>query len=166
MDRVAEGVVLLRRVGVQGDGHHVEPSGEIRADIPAVNQIPGAVGVHADEGLFALGLELVDDPADIFNAVAGLAEAAEDQLLVFCEVPAFDVRQDFLLCGLPLQPQIVGVDAAAAAVVPEAEFTVEVAAVGDVDIQVFPILIGDGKSFFHRWHSFIGHSCKGENLAG
>ena len=42
----------------------------------------------------------------------------------------------------------MGVDAAAAAVVPETEFTVEVAAVGGVDIQVFPVLVGDGKAFF------------------
>ena len=61
-----------------------------------MNQVSGAVGVHAGEGLFALGFQLVDDPADVVDAVAGLSETAEDQLLVLRQVPAFDVRQNLL----------------------------------------------------------------------
>ena len=50
--------------------------------------------------------------------------------------------------GSPHEPEVVGVDAAAVAVVPQAELAVEIAAVGGVHIQVVPILIGDRKSFF------------------
>ena len=51
-------------------------------------------------------------------------------------------------------------------VMPKAKLAVEVAAVGCVDIQVFPVLIGDGKTFFHSWYSFIGHNCKAKILRG
>ena len=69
--------------------------------------------------------ELVDDPADVLHPVGGLAEAHEHQLLVLGEVVALDGGKDLLLRGLPLQPQVVGIDAAAGAlVVPQAKFAV------------------------------------------
>ena len=57
----------------------------------------------------------------------------------------------------------MGVDAAAAAVVPEAEFTVEVAAVCGVDVQIVTVFVSDGKAFFHRR---TGRACSGAYQAG
>ena len=63
---------------------------------------------------------------------------------------ALDGGQDLLPCGLPLQPQIVVVDAAAAGlVVPQAEGAGVITAVGGVDVEVPLVLIGDGKALFH-----------------
>ena len=146
---MAQRIVLFRCVGVEGHGDHVEPAGKVRGDVPAVDERAGAVGVHPGEDLLPFCLHLVDDPADVVEAVAGLAEAHEHQLLVLGEVVALDGGEDLLPGGLPHEPEVVGVDAAAVAVVPQAELAVEIAAVGGVHIQVVPMLIGDRKSFFH-----------------
>ncbi|MPM35101.1 hypothetical protein SDC9_81691 [bioreactor metagenome] len=148
---MAQGVVLLRRVGVQRDRHHVKPPGKVRGDVPAMDQAAGTVGVHPGEDVRPVFLHPVDHPADVLDAVAGLAKAAEHQLAVFAQIPLLDVRQNFLPGWLPGKPQVMGIDAAAAAVVAQAEFAVKIAAVGGVHIQVPAVFIGNGKAFlfFH-----------------
>ena len=90
-----------------------------------MDEAPGAVGIHAGENLLALGLHLVDDPADILHAVGGLTEAHKYQLLVLAQIMALNGGQHFLFGGLALQPEVVGIDAAAGAlVVPQAKFAV------------------------------------------
>ena len=108
------------------------------------------------EDLLALGLHLVDDPADILHPVGGLAEAHKHQLLVLAQIMALNGGQHLLFGRLPLEPEVMGIDAAAGAlVVPQAKFAVEIAAVGGIDIQVVPVFIRNGKAFFHVFPSSL-----------
>ena len=113
--------------------------------VPAQEQRRVAVGVDAHRGqVGALCLQGVDEPGDVVPAVHGLAEAAEHNLPVAGQVTAQEVGQGLLPGGLVVQPQVVGVDAALVAVVPQAEHAGAVTAVGQVHVQPALVLIGDG----------------------
>ena len=102
-----EAEVLLLVRPVEGDRHRIQPPGQLRGDVPVVDEAAVAVGVQPDGGQVgpAGGVELVADPEQIVGPAGGLPIAAKDNLGIGGEVMGQDLFQDGLLRGLLLEPQ-------------------------------------------------------------
>ena len=100
-------------------------------------------------------LQPVHQPEDIVRAEHRLSKSTKYQFPIGGEVPAEQIGQRLLPGGLMFQPEVIGIDAALVTVVPQAEYTRAVTAIGKIHIEGALILIANGhhglfSPFFRR----------------